>query len=68
MGKGEGVVLEADVGYKDGKSVFSPHGADQSHVEEDPQVGFSLLSMTRSVRWIWMLIVKPPSGGGVQVA
>lgn len=38
MGKGEGVVLEADVGYKDGKSVFSPHGASQSHVEEDAQV------------------------------
>lgn len=39
MGKGEGVVLEADVGYKDGKSVFSPHGTSQSHVEEDAQVG-----------------------------
>jgi hypothetical protein len=38
MGKGEGVVVEADVGYKDGQAVFSPHGADQSHVEEDAQV------------------------------
>jgi len=44
MGKGDGVMLEADVGFKDGeKSVFSPHGLDDekegsSHVDEDPQV------------------------------
>lgn len=38
MGKGEGVVVEADVGYKDGQAVFSPHAANQSHVEEDAQV------------------------------
>ena len=31
MGKGDGVMLEADVGFKDGeKSVFSPHGLDDS--------------------------------------
>ena len=48
MGKGEGVVLEADVGFKDGQgSVFSPHASgddrgshNASHVEEEAQVFF----------------------------
>ena len=49
MGKGEGLVLEADVGFKDGQGdkIFSPlddgtapaHHA--SHVEEDAQVSRS---------------------------
>lgn len=41
MGKGEGVALEADVGFKDigNKGTFSPHAA--SHVEETAQVCLS---------------------------
>lgn len=46
MGKDDGVELEADVGFKDGKKeVFSPHGLSDrqdsnrsSHVDEDAQV------------------------------
>jgi len=43
MGKGEGVALEADVGFKDidNKGTFSPHAA--SHVEETAQVCLSFL-------------------------
>lgn len=57
MGKDDGVELEADVGFKDGKKeVFSPHGLSDrqdsnrsSHVDEDAQVfSFGLPHMSCS--------------------